>query len=253
MPASSNYLNSPPPSFDIIVPTRDEVNNVAALVGHITAAKIRFREIIFVDASTDRTREVIRALAAHHSIRLVEQSSADAGLAAAIMLGARNSAARWLVVMDADLSHPPGQIPDLLAPLARNTADLVIGSRYVHGARTAEPSLARRTLSWIACALAYPLTGVRDSMSGFFAIERERLLALAPATSGFKLVFEIIVRGQAHLRVREIPILFAPRAWGKSKMTWRIARQFSRRWLAAVLAQFVPSRLESRARSSARN
>src|SRR5437763_15838951 len=119
--------------------------------------------------------------------------------------------------MDADLSHPPERMKDLLGPLFAGTADLVVGSRYVQGGSTAGWPMWRRIVSRTGAALAYPLTGLHDSMCGFFAIRRSRLLELAPETSGFKIVFETVVRANGTLRVCEIPIAFRERVRGKSK------------------------------------
>src|SRR5215472_6760889 len=113
-------------SVSIIVPTLNEEENIASLVSQITACAVPFREILFVDDnSTDATRERIRALASRHPIRLIEQDGTKFGLAAAIMSGARAAQGEVLLVMDADLSHPPERIKDLLAPLFEGTADLV--------------------------------------------------------------------------------------------------------------------------------
>src|SRR5204863_2190444 len=109
---------------------------------------------------------------------------------------ARDSIAQIFVVLDADLSHPPEKIPALLQPILRNEADLVIGSRYIAGGATPGWPAWRRFLSRVASALAYPLTGVHDSMGGFFAIRRECLLRFANQAAGFKIVFETIVRGR---------------------------------------------------------
>ena len=136
--------------------------------------------------------------------------------------------------MDADLSHPPDRIAELLIPLQEGTADMVIGSRYLKGGSTPNWPLWRRMLSRTASALAYPLTNVHDSMSGFFAISRSRLLEIAPPTIGFKIAFETIIRGGSSLRVREIPIAFHDRASGKSKMSFGVAFRFFYRWLVAV-------------------
>jgi dolichol-phosphate mannosyltransferase len=227
-------------SVSIIIPTFNEAENIVPLVSQIVAIGVPILEILFVDGgSTDGTRDAIRSLAASHPIRLIEQEPAAPGLAAAIMAGARAAQGDILVVMDADLSHPPGRIKDLLAPLVGGTADLVIGSRYVPGGSTPGWPLWRRMLSRTASALASPLTGVRDSMCGFFAISRARLLELAPPTSGFKIVFETIVRGGNDLRVREIPISFRDRARGKSKMSFGIALRFFVRWLRAILRRIA--------------
>ena len=226
-------------SVSIIVPTLNEEENIAPLVAQITECAVPFREILFVDDhSTDATREKIRALQGSRPIRLIEQDGADIGLASAIMSGARAAQGEILLVMDADLSHPPERIKDLLAPLFAGSADLVVGSRYVKGGSTPGWPMWRRIMSRAGAALASPLTGLHDSMCGFFAIGRSRLLELAPHTSGFKIVFETIMRAGGTLRVQEIPIAFRDRSRGKSKMSFSVALRFFFRWLRAVF-QYV--------------
>src|SRR5256886_1375409 len=227
-------------SISIIVPTLNEEENIEPLVSQITGCAVPFREILFVDDhSTDGTSDRIEALARSHAIRLIQQDGAQPGLAAAIMSGARAARGEILLVMDADLSHPPERIKDLVAPLVAGTADMVVGSRYVKGGSTPGWPVWRRIMSRAGAALAYPLTGLHDSMSGFFAIGRSRLLELAPHTSGFKIVFETIVRGGGTLRVSEIPIAFRDRARGKSKMSFSVALRFFFRWLLAMFQYVV--------------
>jgi dolichol-phosphate mannosyltransferase len=155
------------------------------------------------------------------------------------MSGARAAQGEILLVMDADLSHPPDRIKDLVAPLFAGTADLVVGSRYVKGGSTPGWPMWRRVVSRAGAGLAYPLTGLHDSMCGFFAIGRSRLLELAPQTSGFKIVFETIVHARGTLRVREIPIVFRERVRGKSKMSFGVALRFFFRWLRAMFQHLV--------------
>src|SRR6266403_273803 len=222
-------------SVSIIVPTLNEEENIVPLVAEITACAVPFREILFVDDhSSDATRDKIHALAGSRPIRLIEQDGAGPGLAGAIMSGARAAQGEILLVMDADLSHPADRIKDLVAPLFTGTADLVVGSRYVKGGSTPGWPVWRRTVSRTGAALAHPLTGLHDSMCGFFAIGRSRLLELAPQTSGFKIVFETMVRADGALRVREIPIAFRERMRGKSKMSFGIAVRFFFYWLQAM-------------------
>jgi dolichol-phosphate mannosyltransferase len=232
-------------SVSIIVPTLNEEENILPLVSEITACAVPFREILFVDDdSTDATRERIRALTGDHAIRLIEQHGGGPGLAGAIMSGARAAHGEILLVMDADLSHPPDRIKDLVAPLFAGTADLVVGSRYVKGGSTPGWPLWRRAVSRTGALLAYPLTGLHDSMCGFFAIGRSRLLELAPRTSGFKIVFETMVRARGTLRVREIPIVFRERVHGKSKMSFGVALRFFFRWLHAMIVHLAAFRRE---------
>ena len=233
-------MSATDPSISIIIPTRNEAENIVPLVSQIVATAVPLHEIVFVDAdSTDGTLDVIRSLAASHPIRLIEQDPGAPGLASAITAGAATARGKWLVVMDADLSHPPERINDLLAPLRIGAADLVIGSRYVPGGSTPGWPVWRRVLSRVGSGLAYPLTGVHDSMCGFFAIARSRLLDLATQAIGFKIVFEIIVRGQPTLRVVEIPIVFRDRTRGRSKMSIGVALRFFWRWSIAVCRRLL--------------
>ncbi len=230
MPASDLLVS-------IIIPTRNEVENIVPLVSEILAAAEPLHEIIFVDDhSTDATTDAIRSFAANHPIRLIEQNPAEPGLAAAIVAGATAASGDVLVIMDADLSHPPERINDLLAPLRRGAADMVIGSRYVEGGSTPGWPFWRRMLSRAGARLAYPLTGVHDCMCGFFAIARSRLLELAAPAVGFKIAFEVIVRGGPTLRVIEIPIAFRDRVRGRSKMSFGVALRFFWRWLIALFS-----------------
>ena len=224
-----------PTSVSIVVPTRNEAENIAPLVEQIVATGVPFRELIFVDAdSNDGTREAIEAFVPHQPVYMLEQTPSELGLAAAVMAGARAAAGDVLVIMDADLSHPPERIHDLLAPLFSNRANMVVGSRYIRGGSTPGWPLWRKALSRVGSALAYPVTGVHDSMCGFFAIERQLLLEISPPTVGFKIAFETIVRGKSKLHVKEVPIAFRDRMRGRSKMSLGIAFRFLLRWLAAV-------------------
>jgi len=222
----------------IIIPTLQEAENIDPLVTEIEQTGLPFSDIVFVDdGSTDGTREQIRALGDKRRVRLIEREGPDRGLAGAIVAGAESITASLLVVMDADLSHPPPQIGTLLRPILMNEADLVIGSRYVHGGATPGWPVWRRVISRAASGLAYPLTGVRDSMCGFFAIRRDCLLRFAKTAVGFKIVFEIMVRGRKALRVREVPIVFQNRERGSSKMSLMEALRFALRWARAMTRQ----------------
>jgi dolichol-phosphate mannosyltransferase len=180
----------PPLSVSIIVPTLDEAENVEPLTRQIIASGIEPLEIIFVDdGSSDGTADRVRALAAEFPVQLLVRENPTLGLSGAVVAGARAAKGDLLVVMDADLSHPPSRLPDLVRPLQEGACEMVIGSRYVRGGTTPGWPLWRRVMSRAASAVAYPLTRVHDSMCGFFAIPRWRLLELAPAAIGFKIAF----------------------------------------------------------------
>ncbi len=219
----------------VVVPTLNEAENVEPLVRQIMQHVPDCAEIIIVDdLSTDGTQDRVRALAQTFPVRLLERENPTLGLAGAVIAGARAAAAEILVVMDADLSHPPEEIGHLVAPLRIGDADMVIGSRYIKGGTTPGWPLSRRIMSRAAGTMAFPLTGVHDSMAGFFAIRRVHLLEVAAAATGFKIAFELIVHEKRKLRVREIPIAFHDRAHGVSKMNLRVAMLFGLRWLTAL-------------------
>ncbi len=141
-------------------------------------------------------------------------------LSRAVLQGIAHGRHDRVVVMDADLSHPPERIPDLLAGLDAG-CDMVVGSRYLAGASTAgDWGWARVLNSRLATLLAAPLTACSDPMSGFFAVDRRALpdrAALRPV--GYKVALELMVRGR--LRVGEVPIAFDDRRRGRSKLGWR--------------------------------
>jgi len=132
-----------------------------------------------------------------------------------------------LVVMDADLSHPPERIADLLEALDGDH-DLAIGSRYVQtGSVDREWGLWRVLNSRVATWLALPLVDCSDPMSGFFSINRSALPERATLRPiGYKIALELMVRGR--LRVREVPIAFRDRKLGASKMGSRQQIEFLR-------------------------
>lgn len=219
----------------LVIPTLNEVDNIAPLLARIAQCSPVPNQIIFVDdGSTDGTRERILSLASSMPVGLIERDAPSLGLAGAVIAGARAATGEWLVVMDADLSHPPEKIAELLQPLLEGRADMVIGSRYVKGGSTPGWPIWRKMLSRAAAAFAYPLTGVHDSMCGFFAMPRKLLLELTPSATGFKIAFEVLVQGGRNLRVVEIPIAFRDRCRGVSKMSFGVALLFTMRWLAAM-------------------
>jgi dolichol-phosphate mannosyltransferase len=221
--------------ISVIIPTLNEFENIEPLLGRILQCRPAPDEIVFVDdGSTDGTRERIRSLSHSAPVRLIERDTPVFGLSGAVIAGARAAHGDLLVVMDADLSHPPEKMSELVLPILEGTADMVIGSRYVRGGSTPGWPVWRKIMSRIAAGIAYPLTGVHDSMCGFFAMRKASLLEFTPAATGFKIAFEAIVHGGKQLRVLEIPIVFRDRARGTSKMSPSVALRFALRWLAAA-------------------
>ncbi len=220
--------------ISIVIPTVNEAENVEPLVRRIMQCAPPPDEILFVDdGSTDGTGDAVRTLALKHPVRLLERDFPAGGLSGAVIAGARAARGDILVVMDADLSHPPERIADLVRPLSLGVADLVIGSRYIPGASTPGWPLWRKLMSRVAAAVAFPMTGVHDSLCGFFAMRRHAFIDATSYATGFKIAFEAIMHGGPNLRVLEIPIVFHNRARGISKMSFGVAILFFLRWIAA--------------------
>jgi dolichol-phosphate mannosyltransferase len=211
--------------LSVIVPTYREAENLAVLVprlsGVLENAGIAAEILIVDDDSPDNTREVCESLAANYPVRLIVRKG-ERGLSSAVIHGMRQSVGDVLLVMDADLSHPPEKVPELFAAVRADEADFALGSRYVPGGGTDDNwGLFRWLNSKVATLLAWPLTSTRDPMSGFLALRKQTFLAaenLNPV--GYKIGLELMVKcGCRH--IQEIPILFADRLHGESKLSLR--------------------------------
>lgn len=142
----------------------------------------------------------------------------ERGLATAVIEGMRQAQGEVMVVMDADLSHPPEMIPRLLEALERPGVKMAIGSRFVEGGRVdLHWPLHRRLNSLMGRMLARPLTGVKDMMAGFFAVRKSELRLEGLRPIGYKIALELIVR-HGWREVEEVPISFSDRAAGRTKL-----------------------------------
>ncbi len=205
----------------IIIPTLNEEGNISILldrIEHVSETNNLSIEVVFVDdGSTDRTPELIQSYQGKLSVILITREN-KRGLAGAIVCGARAATNENIVIMDADLSHPPESIPVLLDALEDDHTDIAIGSRYVAGAAIPQWPIHRRIASLLAALPARILTGTRDPLAGFFAVKKERLATLDDDLPGFKIGLELLLNSREECRVVEIPIVFQDRSNGSSKM-----------------------------------
>lgn len=214
------------PLVSVIVPTLNEARNLPVLVPQVVQAlrAFSFEILILDDQSADDTATVCAELATRFPLRLISRTPKN-GLSGAVLDGMRHATGDILVVMDADLQHPPASLPDLIRPLLDNRADFVLGSRYVAGGTTREGwTLFRRLNSKVATALARPIAGkTHDPMSGFFALRRDtfkRARHLTPL--GYKIALELMCKCDIpRERILEVPINFGTRHAGQSKLSVR--------------------------------
>lgn len=218
----------------VIIPTLNEGKNIDHLLSRVLescSSKSYDLEVIVVDdGSTDGTREAVKKRQSDRRVRLICREGRK-GLSSAIVEGAQSAKGAVVVVMDADFSHPPEAVPELVAPVLAGTHDIAIGSRYVPGGSTPGWSLLRLVASRFATLLAWPFTDVHDPMSGFFAVRKERLACLQKEVQGFKIGLELLATGGESLRAVEIPIEFHDRQCGQSKLGGRIILQYLRQLL----------------------
>ena len=253
-PAAHPLFDAPrsAPVLTVVVPTFNEAANVPVLVERVALALMGLSwELVFVDDnSPDATSAIAKKLGQRDArIRCIRRVGRR-GLAGAFLEGALSSQAEFVAVMDADLQHDEALLPQMLELLLRQSADLVIGSRYVIGGDAGGLSAARRSISRIATNWARRLTrtSVKDPMSGFFMVRRDLVDQIAPALSneGFKILFDILVTERdAGLKIVELPYGFRSRKSGKSKFDVRNAVDFAALLLAKLTRNTVPLRFLS--------
>ena len=222
----------------LILPTYDEAPNVELIVEAVLAVLARsrcdgHRVLVVDDSSPDGTGEIADRLAEVHDAVEVLHRPAPTGLGPAYLAGfayALERGAGLVLEMDADFSHDPNDVERLIAAVA-DGADLALGSRYVPGGGVSDWGLLRRAVSRGGCWYARRVLSVdvRDLTGGFKCFRREVLEAIDLPTvrsRGYAFQVELTYRAlRRGFHVVEVPITFRERRLGRSKMSWRIARE----------------------------
>ncbi|RLC73650.1 MAG: polyprenol monophosphomannose synthase [Chloroflexi bacterium] len=210
----------------VIVPTYNERENIRPLVEQLLALPIEIQVIVVDDNSPDGTGAIADELAASNSHVRVIHRSGKLGLGTAYVAGfkaALSMGADRILTMDADFSHHPRYVPDLVD--RSRDADLVIGSRYVRGGGTRYCTLPRKALSWGANAFVKMVLWLQamDCTAGFRCYRREVLESIDLDTifsNGYSFLIEMLYRVQRRgWRVAEVPIIFENRRHGASKIS----------------------------------
>lgn len=222
-----------PPRLSLVVPVRNERDNVRPLVTAVALALGNAHwELIFVDDSDDGTDQVVQEVAAQEPrVRLFKRTVNRGGLAGAVVDGFGVSRGEFVCVLDGDLQHPPDVVPKLLARAAQRNADVVIASRYIPGGDPgglAGPlrQIYSRGLKYLA-KLLFPLRlrGITDPLGGFFLVRRSVISGVELRPVGYKILLEILIRGRWS-RAAEAPYRFAPREAGTTKADFRQGLRF---------------------------
>jgi dolichol-phosphate mannosyltransferase len=225
-------------TLSVVVPTRSEAPNIAALVSRLRAALRPSGldwELVFVDDSDDGTPDAIsQAMLAEPAVRLVHRApgARQGGLGGAVSAGFEVARGEVIAVMDADLQHPPEVLAAVVAPVLSGEADLVAGNRYAWAGGTS--GLAgwwRHLVSWACRVLVHVLVPssrrLADPLGGLFAVRRAVLEGVTLRPCGYKILLEVAVRCQPR-SVGNVGFDFARRQAGKSKADLREGLRFLR-------------------------
>jgi len=230
----------------IVVPTYHELENLPRFTERVWAAVPEARILLVDDASGDGTPAWVKAHPRYEKSLFLLERAGKLGLGSAYLAGFAWVAQRHVtepcsavVQMDADLSHDPQSIPDLLRPLDAG-ADLVLATRYRGGVRVTNWPLRRLLLSLGAGQYVRWITGMpfSDPTGGFKAFRPEKLAALDLKqihSDGYAFQIEVTHLGwMKGWKIEEVPIVFEDRQAGVSKMSLRIVREAIWRvpWLA---------------------
>jgi dolichol-phosphate mannosyltransferase len=211
----------------VVLPTYNEADNLEAIVAATLERLPPSRRILIVDDnSPDGTGRIADRIAADADDVAVLHRPAKEGLGPAYLAGFREAlagGAELILEMDADFSHDPAHLPELIA--AASHADLVLGSRYTPGGGVEDWGAVRRAVSRWGSSYARAVLGLRiQDMTGGYKCFRRKVLETIDLDSirsrGYAFQVEVTYRAKrAGFRVIEIPIVFRDRRAGSSKMS----------------------------------
>jgi dolichol-phosphate mannosyltransferase len=219
----------------VILPTYCEAQNIGKLIHEIEGLNLNSSLLVIDDSSIDRTADIVRKLQKRYDNILLFVRPKKLGLGTAITDSFRIFMSlphppKYLITMDADYSHNPKDIPRLVSTVKRGY-DLVIGSRYCQGGSTLNWSVVRLIISKVANLIASFIIGekINDYTSGLRCYSMNLVKNIIGGLHSQTYEIQIETIRQAHIRnfkITEIPIIFANRKKGKSKLTFNEIKQF---------------------------
>jgi dolichol-phosphate mannosyltransferase len=236
------------PELSIIVPTFNERENIAELIGRLVVCLgDRSWEVVFVDDdSPDGTADLVREHAAADSRVRCVQRIGRRGLSSACVEGMLATTAPYLAVIDADLQHDERLLPQMLDTLRQGDSDIVVGSRYAPGGDIGDWDARRARMSRFAMRLSRVLVPAEltDPMSGFFMMRRSVLDGSVHRLSaiGFKILTDVFASFPQPLRFKELPYRFRVRRAGQSKLDSVTVWDYVMLLLDKMIGRWIPVR-----------
>ncbi|MGA1822149.1 MAG: glycosyltransferase [Thermoplasmatota archaeon] len=207
--------------LSVIIPTYNEVENMDVIIPSLARVlkkeSIPFEIIVMDDDSPDGTAARVKKISRKHPEARAVVRKENRGLSPSVIDGYGEAGGDVLLVMDADMSHPPDVVPEMYRAIVERGADISVGSRHTKGGGIENWPLSRKIISWGAALLARPLTPCSDPMSGFFAVRPEVIKDAPLRAQGYKILLEVLVKGR-YEKVEEVPIVFKDREYGESKL-----------------------------------
>jgi dolichol-phosphate mannosyltransferase len=247
--AQAVHAAAKPLELAVVLPTFNERNNLETLIERLDEALkgVAWEAIVVDDNSPDGTAETARSISLRDPRLRVIQRIGRRGLSSAAIEGMCSTAAPVVAVMDADHQHDPKLLPGMLAAIQSGEYDVAYASRFCEGASTEAWNRPDRVkASGLANKLARKVTGLTlsDPMSGFFMLRAETLRADAHRLSGvgFKILLDILATVETPLRVKEVPLAFAARAEGESKLDRTVVFEFLVGLYDKWLGRIIPTR-----------
>jgi dolichol-phosphate mannosyltransferase len=206
--------------ISLIIPTYNEKEVISDLVEKIfdifNKNDIDGELIIVDDNSPDGTGDIADKLSEKYKLKVVHRKG-KLGLSSAVIEGLKVARGEIIGVMDADFSHDPEIIPQMIKNIQNGSYELAVGSRYVKGGGIENWPLTRRIISRLAIMFAIPITPIKDITSGYFFVKKDCIDGVKINAIGFKIGLELFVKAN-YKKFIEVPYIFKDRRAGISKM-----------------------------------
>jgi glycosyltransferase involved in cell wall biosynthesis len=205
--------------LSVVIPIFNEEPTIGDVITRLKAtirqSGSKYELIVVDDCSTDRSLEISRS----HNVRVYSLNQ-HMGKGYALRVGFAKAKGEIIATIDSDGSHKPEELPLLLAPILRNQADFVIGSRFLN-----EKPVSAKKLNAIGVCLfnalikVFTRTGVTDSQSGYRVMKSEIVKTSRLVSGGYEIESEMLVKtARRGFRVEEVPISFEQRTYGRSRL-----------------------------------